>query len=168
MTVRIETSSTGTILKPFQKSAAISSFSLDSALIKFSEYDGECFRRNNTTILCRPLYSRCIEDIGPILRSNLLGTPIEFSLSTLCETLELPNVGDLVYLMVYDNLLPYGKIQSELYSVISVNGEKPCFSHRSQTQFLHHFHMVYQKCCPQGGHNDFVHNLQSLFLHSRH
>lgn len=60
-----------------------------------------------------------------IIRSNLLETLIEFSLFDLCEILDLPKEGDYVYLMAFDHLPAYGKIESEVYSLISVNGEKP-------------------------------------------
>lgn len=62
------------------------------------------------------LFPIVLERIEPILCSNLLGTPIEFSLSTLCDILDLPNEGDLVYLTANDRLPIYGKIESEVYS----------------------------------------------------
>lgn len=65
------------------------------------------------------------EGTEPILRSNLLRTPIKFSHSTLCDTLDLPNEGGLVYLLANDKLPVYGKSEPNVYSLITFNGEKP-------------------------------------------
>lgn len=56
----------------------------------------------------------------PMFRSHLLRTFIEFSLSTLCEILNLPNEEDLVYHSAYDKLLAFGKFELEFYSLILV------------------------------------------------
>lgn len=65
------------------------------------------------------------EGTDSVIRSNLLETPIEFSLSELCQIFEIPNEGEHVCLTAFDHLLAYGKIESEVYYLISINGEKP-------------------------------------------
>lgn len=80
----------------------------------------------------------------PILKSHLLGYTIEFSLSTLCEILDLPNEGDHVFFTGHNKLHAYGKIESDVFSPISFDGEKVT---TPKTRVLCHFQVVYWKCC---------------------
>lgn len=51
--------------------------------------------------------------------------PIEFSLSTICEILDLLNEDNQVYLFTYDRLPAFGKYESNVFSLILIDGEKP-------------------------------------------
>lgn len=84
-----------------------------------------CFRGGHQNFLCQPQIPEVLEGTEPTLRSHLLGTLIEYFLSTIFEILDLPSEDDLIYLSSYDKLSSFGKSESEIYSLISVNGEKP-------------------------------------------
>lgn len=58
------------------------------------------------------------EGTDPIIQSNILKTQIEFSLFDLCQILDLPNTIDHCYLIAFDDLLAYGRTESEVYSTI--------------------------------------------------
>lgn len=93
MSASIETLSTDVILKPFQKlHPPLYQFSPEIFLNMKEDVYEEAVRLSYANMSIPDVS----EGIEPILRSNLLRTPIEFSLSTLCEKFDLPNKCDLV------------------------------------------------------------------------
>lgn len=70
------------------------------------------------------IFFKVPEGTDPILWSHLLETPIEFSLFALYEILDFPNECDQVFLSAHDKLPAFGKIGSDVFCLISVDGEK--------------------------------------------
>lgn len=104
------------------------------------------------------------KDTEPILRSNLIETPIELSLSLLfVKSLTVLMKGPL-YLTANDKLLAYGRSESEIYSLTSVNNEKPRTSIGPKPDFRVSSKWFIRNVVPWVGHNKFFHPLQSLFL----
>lgn len=83
------------------------------------------------------------EGTDPIILSNLLKTPIEFSLSDLCQIFNLPNGSDHVYLTSFDHLPAYSKTEPEVYSLIVVKSRKPKIATGLKPGFEVIFQMVY-------------------------
>lgn len=79
--------------------------------------------------------SEALKGIKPVLKSFLLGTPIGFTLSTLYEILNLPKKCDHVYLSAYDKLPSFGEYKFKIYSLISIDGEKPNTATRLKPDF---------------------------------
>lgn len=98
--------------------------------------------------------------------SHLLRTLIEFSLSTLCEILNLPKEGDHIYLSAYDKFPAFGKSESKGYSLISVDGKKRNIATRRKPDFRVISKWFIGNVVPWRGHNDYLHPLQAMFLYS--
>lgn len=98
-----------------------------------------------------------------IPNSHLLKTTIKFSLSTLSDTLRLPNGRNHVFLSVNDKLSAIFKIESEVsLKVLSsyTDGGKTS----NATHFKPKFHVISRwfigNFVPPGGHKDFLHPLR--------
>lgn len=61
------------------------------------------------------VYLEVLRGIEPILRSHLLGTPIEFSLSNHHEILDLPNEGDHAFFFACDKPPAFGKNDADVF-----------------------------------------------------
>lgn len=89
--------------------ALLSSFGLDD----FLHIKEEVFEEAIKLRYAHLTVAEVPEGTETLLRSHLLGTLIKFSLSSLCEILNLRNEGDHVYLSAFDKLPAYGKSESE-------------------------------------------------------
>lgn len=63
------------------------------------------------------------EGIGPVIRSNVLGTHIEFTLADVYQIFRPTNLGDHCYLKAFNDLPAYGKNESEVYFAIPLRVE---------------------------------------------
>lgn len=95
-----------------------------------------------------------------------LKTPVEFFLSDLHQMFNF-----LMKVTTYTSepliiCHHMAKSMSEVYSLISVDGEKPKTTRGLKPYFPRHFKWFIENAIPHGSHNDFVHPLQSLFLYS--
>lgn len=58
------------------------------------------------------------------IQSNLLGIHIELTLSDFVSNFKLPNVGEHVYFIAFDDLPAYGRTESEVHSASSLTDGK--------------------------------------------
>lgn len=96
----------------------------------------------------------------PFLESQL-SSALNFS-----EILISPNEGDHCYLSANEDLPGFGKFEEEVY-IFNINtGRKPKTANelKQSPRVIRKWFIENIVAC--GGHNDFVHHLQSLFLYS--
>lgn len=100
------------------------------------------------------------EGTKPILTSHLLDVHIQLSVSFICDILNLPNKGDS-YLSIVDKLSIVSKIIFEVYpKVFPLTPQSKSHLHPTKSRVSSYLQMV-----PRGGHRDFIHPLQAMFMY---
>lgn len=102
----------------------------------------------------------------PILRSHVL-VPGELSASSLCDTLNLPNEGDHVFLSSSDKFALLSKPESELFNNIltSYTVDRKVKMTQLKFQFRMVSKLFIENIVPRADNKDFMHPLQSIFFY---
>lgn len=105
------------------------------------------------------------EGTKPVLRCNLLGTPIEFSLFTLAKPLTFSTK---VTSSIWWSMKDYQDMsEAEVYSIL-VNIAKPRAGTSLKPDFCVIFKWYIENVVPRTGHNDFIPFSESFSLFSCH